>query len=57
MKRYIHYIILMLFCFSLTGCSWVGESAGKIQAKMERKGNALEQGYEEGYEKEKTKNP
>jgi hypothetical protein len=37
-----------------TGCSWLGQTAGKAQAKIERKVNAVEQGYEEGYKNEKS---
>lgn len=39
--------------FLFTGCSWVGRTAGKASAKIERKADAVEQGYKEGYNEEK----
>jgi hypothetical protein len=45
-----------VYCLALpAGCSWVGQTAGKAQAKIERKADDLEQGYQKGYEEEKAK--
>ncbi len=38
-----------------SGCSWMGRTAGKAQAKVERKTDAVEQGYHQGYSEEKAK--
>jgi hypothetical protein len=40
-----------------TGCSKVGEKAGRAQAKIERKVDAVERGHDEGYKGEKAKQP
>ncbi len=37
------------------GCAWVGRTAGKAQAKIERKADTVEGGYKEGYRQEKSK--
>jgi hypothetical protein len=48
--------MLSVSCLVLSGgCSWVGHTAGKAQAKIERKADSLEQGYQKGYEEEKAK--
>ena len=41
--------------FVVSGCSWVGRTAGKAQAKIERKATTVEQSYHQGYEEEKEK--
>ncbi len=47
---------LILVCFlGVSGCHWVGSTAGKAQAKIERKIDAVQGGYEDGYSKEKSK--
>lgn len=48
-------LIICLAVGLLGGCSWVGRTTGKVQAKIERKSDALEGGYQEGYEQEKNK--
>lgn len=45
----------IIFILVAGGCSWVGQTAGKTQAKIERKTNDLEQGYHKGYREEKSK--
>ncbi len=45
-------VCAVIFC---TGCSWVGQTAGKVQAKVERKTGAVEDGYHQGYSDEKAK--
>ena len=40
---------------SMSGCSWMGRTAGKAQAKIERKADDLESGYHQGYNAEKSK--
>lgn len=37
------------------GCSWMGRTAGKAQAKVERNVKSMEEGYQEGYETERAK--
>ena len=37
------------------GCGWMGRTAGKAQAKVERGVDAMNQGYKDGYEKEHAK--
>jgi hypothetical protein len=50
------FCVLSAYCLVLSGgCSWVGHTAGKAQAKIERKADSLEQGYHKGYEEEKAK--
>lgn len=49
-------IFLMIAVIAgLTSCSWVGETAGKAHAKIERKTQSVESGYQRGYEEEKAK--
>ena len=52
-------ITLLLMGFSaallLSGCAWAGRTAGKVQAKLERKAGSLERGYDQGYQREKGK--
>ena len=63
MYRHISSVSRMLCCallaaFALgavSGCSWMGRTAGKAQAKVERKADAVEQGYHQGYNEEKAK--
>jgi len=38
-----------------SGCAKVGSTAGKAQAKIERKVRAVEDGYQRGYAEEKAK--
>ncbi len=46
-------IAVVVMCMFLAGgCSWLGNTAGKAQAKIERKIDAVEKGYEEGYNNE-----
>jgi hypothetical protein len=56
MKRTL-FLIFGMFCALMAGCSWMGQTAGKAQAKIERKAQDLEQGYHKGYEGEKAKSP
>ena len=46
--------LIATFFFSL-GCSWVGRTAGKASAKIERKVDDVQQGYKDGYKEEQTK--
>lgn len=46
--------LIATFFFSL-GCSWVGRTAGKASAKIERKVDDVQQGYKDGYKEEHTK--
>ena len=47
--------VCLIGCFLSTGCAWLGKTAGKAQAKIERKVDAAERGYGEGYKEEKAK--
>ncbi len=55
MTKNIAVLLLLAIAFSLpvSGCSWVGRTAGKVQAKLERKVGDVESGYHQGYEEEK----
>jgi hypothetical protein len=48
-------ILLLGFSFVGGGCSWVGRTAGKAQAKIERKATTVEESYHQGYREEKKK--
>lgn len=55
-KTSIIFLIMVLCAtFMFSGCSWAGRTAGKAQAKLERKADALEHGYKQGYGSEKSK--
>ncbi len=49
------FLVLFAFAIITTGCTWVGQTSGKVQAKMERKTQAVKDGYDKGYEEEKNK--
>lgn len=55
MKLLSSFLVFCLLCVGVGGCSWMGKTAGKAQAKLERKTQAVEDGYHEGYESEKAK--
>lgn len=44
-----------LLIANVGGCSWMGRTAGKAQAKVERNMQSIEKGYQEGYETERGK--
>jgi len=46
---------LIALLFLSCGCSWVGRTAGKASAKIERKTDAVQQGYDDGRKEEQTK--
>ena len=46
---------LIALLFLSCGCSWVGRTAGKASAKIERKADAVQQGYNDGYKEEQKK--
>ncbi len=46
---------IAIFLSTTCACSWVGRTAGKAQAKMERKIESVEHGYKEGYASETKK--
>lgn len=54
MKQCMLFLIIILAC-NTYGCSWVGETAGKVSAKMERKSDDIQEGYKKGYKEEKAK--
>lgn len=53
----IRIMILLAFITLIfsSGCAKVGSTAGKAQAKIERKVRAVEDGYQRGYAEEKAK--
>jgi hypothetical protein len=52
--RILASCLIALFFLS-GGCSWVGRTAGKASAKIERKADAVQQGYNDGYKEEQKK--
>lgn len=52
--RILAAALIAIFFFSF-GCSWVGRTAGKASAKIERKVDAVQQGYKDGYNGEQNK--
>lgn len=55
MTRTIITGLLLFGILGMIGCHWVGRTAGKAQAKIERKVDSVERGYDEGYSQEKRK--
>lgn len=55
MKKTLIIVMLMTVALSSTACSWVGRTAGKVQAKVERGADDMQSGYKEGYHEEKAK--
>ncbi|MDR1686253.1 MAG: hypothetical protein LBR82_07430 [Desulfovibrio sp.] len=55
MKKLGVLCMVLLLGISAGGCSWMGRTAGKAQAKVERKAHDLERGYHQGYEEEQVK--
>ena len=45
----------MLFAALASNCSWMGRTVGKAQAKAENNLEAVEKGYHDGYEQERSK--
>jgi len=54
-KWFTALLTLMLVAALATGCSWMGRTAGKAQAKAEKNLKAIEQGYHDGYEQEHSR--
>lgn len=48
-------VLLALTAAAIGGCGWMGRTAGKAQARIERGSERLEAGYEQGYKEEKAK--
>lgn len=55
MVYFIRIFLMIAVLAGSTSCSWVGETAGKAHAKIERKTQSVESGYHRGYEEEKAK--
>ncbi len=51
-KSYIFSFVILIL-FTLTSCSWVGETAGKAKAGVENAISDTKEGYHKGYEEEK----
>jgi hypothetical protein len=54
--------VCLIGIFLSTGCGWASRTAGKAQAKLERKADSvertpdkIERSYDEGYNREKAK--
>lgn len=53
---FIRIVMLPVFITVISsGCAKVGSTAGKAQAKIERKVHAVKDGYHRGYSEEKAK--
>ena len=50
-------VLLVSLLSAVGGCAWMGKTAGKAQAKVERGVKSMEEGYQEGYEAERAKSP
>lgn len=55
MKKCLSLLLSCVLVALLAGCAWMGKTAGKAQAKIERGANEMEQGYNQGYKQEKAK--
>ncbi|MDR0826407.1 MAG: hypothetical protein LBN33_00810 [Desulfovibrio sp.] len=53
MKRLAVLFVICALGATLGGCSWMGRTAGKTQATIERKAGEVEQGYHQGYKEGK----
>jgi hypothetical protein len=53
MKRNIAIVLVILALGGMSGCQWMGRTAGKAQAAIEEGARNTEKGYHEGYGKEK----
>ena len=53
--RAVALCLIAVFLSTSCACSWIGRTAGKAQAKMERKADAVQQGYKDGYRSESKK--
>jgi len=47
--------LLALAAVMAGGCSWMGRTAGRAQAKAERNIKAIEEGYHDGYDSERAR--
>ncbi len=48
--------LLIAACLGTGGCAWMGKTAGRAQASVERGVEDLKTGYDEGYSTEKSRN-
>jgi len=55
MRNGVILLALATMLAGTAGCGWMGRTAGKAQAKVERGVDAMNQGYKDGYEKEQSK--
>lgn len=46
-------LVLAAVLVGMSGCGWMGRTAGKAQAKVEKGVEALGKGYKDGYEDER----
>ena len=49
------FLLLAISVIFFSSCAWMGETAGKAQAKIERKADNVQEGYHRGYKEEKAK--
>lgn len=50
-------MLAVFLVLSGSGCSWVGQTTGKLQRKIEQNVDNLETGYEQGYSEGNRKTP
>lgn len=51
----IAFLLLIVSALFCSGCAWMGKTAGKAQAKIERKVDDVQDGYNRGYKEERAK--
>ncbi|MDR2573122.1 MAG: hypothetical protein LBC94_02040 [Desulfovibrio sp.] len=55
MKKSLMAVLIVLLGFSLSACAWMGRTAGKAKAKIERKTDEIDHAYHQGYANEKSR--
>ena len=55
MKKALMAVLIVFLGFSLPACAWMGRTAGKAKAKIERKTDEIDRSYHQGYANEKSK--
>ncbi len=55
MRASLSLLLVLFSVTTLAGCSWMGRTAGKAQAKIEDSAQDTKSGYKQGYAEEKSK--
>lgn len=55
MRKSVVLLALAAVLAGTAGCGWMGRTAGKAQAKVEKGVEAMNQGYKDAYEQEHSK--